>query len=195
MVFCRNGKATPKSESFCSPQVTTPALTCADRVVTAIFEKAKQLAPCIIFIDEIDAALRERTETDTTSISHTKSNFLKQWSSLKGTNVTVVGATNLPQAIDVAFFRRLDRLIYIKPPGDRARLDLLTKTCKEYPPLDLTRQQLNNLATGCTKGLTCDQIVKTVQDVAFMLEIEVVQSGHFIKASIHSVPYTAWFEY
>ncbi|KAL8976468.1 MAG: hypothetical protein Q9205_007528, partial [Flavoplaca limonia] len=149
--------------------------------VTAIFKKAKQLAPCIIFVDEIDAALRERTDMGTNSIAHTKSEFLKQWSSSKGTDVIVVGAISLPQTIDVAFLARMNHLIHIKPPRDYARLDLKMIECKAHPPCELTTKQFNNLATGCTKDLTRDQIIKTVQDVVIMLENEVTESGHFIK--------------
>ncbi|KAL8879155.1 MAG: hypothetical protein Q9198_003183 [Flavoplaca austrocitrina] len=166
-----------------------------EKVITAMFKKAKQLAPCIIFVDEIDAALRERTDMDTNSIAHTKSEFLKQGSSLNGTDVIVVGATSLPQTIGVAFLARMNQLIHIKPPRDRARLDLKMIECKAHTPCELTTQQFNNLATGCTKHLTCDQIIKTVQDVVIMLENEVTESGHFIKASIHSIPYTVSCEY
>ncbi|KAL8845064.1 MAG: hypothetical protein Q9176_000736 [Flavoplaca citrina] len=117
----------------------------------------------------------------TNSIAHTKSEFLKQWSSSKGTDVIVVGAISLPQTIDVAFLARMNHLIHIKPPRDYARLDLKMIECKAHSPCELTTKQFNNLATGCTKDLTRDQIIKTVQDVVIMLENEVTESGHFIK--------------
>ena len=93
-----------------------PSLIRADRTVTALFEKAKQLAPCVIFMDDVDSTLRHRTDTATTSVACTKAEFLKQLSSLQGTRVIFVGF--LPASLAAKCLTSLFMLnLFRCPPG------------------------------------------------------------------------------
>ncbi|KAL9024491.1 MAG: hypothetical protein Q9180_007887, partial [Flavoplaca navasiana] len=150
-----------------------------EKVVKAIFDKAKAIAPCIIFVDNIEATLRKRTSNDDYSISSMKSELRIQWSSLEGSNVIVIGATNLPETIDVAFLRRLDHLIYVGLPGPAARFRLLKSQCQSLDA-DVSSELLNNLATGATGGLTCDEIIRCMRDVVKKLCMETVEPNWFV---------------
>ncbi|KAL8923048.1 MAG: hypothetical protein Q9208_004860, partial [Pyrenodesmia sp. 3 TL-2023] len=84
------------------------------------------ISPCIIFIDEIESSVQDRgTESDSTSVSLTKSESMKARFSLKKSSVTVVGTTNHPEVIGYAFLRRFSTLLYIDPPDEAARLSLI----------------------------------------------------------------------
>lgn len=90
----------------------------SERAVRDLFHKARQVAPAIIFFDEIDAIGSERSPS--ASGSSVKERVLTQLlTEMDGvnalTNVTIVAATNRPDIIDKALLRpgRLDRIIYV----------------------------------------------------------------------------------
>jgi fidgetin-like protein 1 len=90
----------------------------SEKLVRALFAMAKELAPSIIFIDEIDSLLSSRSSTEHEASRRLKTEFLIHWSDLaraaagkEGTTgdpsrVLVLGATNLPWDIDDAARRR-----------------------------------------------------------------------------------------
>ena len=90
-----------------------------------LFDEARQNAPSIIFIDELDALVPSR---DTSNISHMNTSavneFLTQMNNCGEDGIFIVGATNRPNAIDSAILRsgRLDKHIYLPPPDFEARL-------------------------------------------------------------------------
>lgn len=90
-----------------------------------LFDEARQNAPSIIFIDELDALVPSR---DTSNISHMNTSavneFLTQMNNCGEDGIFIVGATNRPNAIDSAILRsgRLDKHIYLPPPDLEARL-------------------------------------------------------------------------
>ncbi|MBU4537511.1 MAG: AAA family ATPase [Weeksellaceae bacterium] len=89
-----------------------------------LFDEARENAPSIIFIDELDALVPNR---DTSNISHMNTSavneFLAQMNNCGDEGVFVVGATNRPNSIDPAVLRsgRLDKHIYLPPPDFEAR--------------------------------------------------------------------------
>jgi len=99
--------------------------------VRDLFEKAKQKAPCIIFIDEMDAIGRTRGQGQVSSGTDERDNTLNQllvemdgFDSDEG--VVIMGATNRPDVLDAALLRpgRFDRQIAIHKPDRRERTDI-----------------------------------------------------------------------
>ncbi|MBI4336268.1 MAG: CDC48 family AAA ATPase [Chloroflexi bacterium] len=104
----------------------------------AIFEKAAQQAPAIIFIDEIDAvaAKREDVRGDQQVERRVVAQLLALMDGLKGRGqVIVIGATNLPQVLDPALRRpgRFDREIIISVPDRSGRLEVLQVHTRGMP--------------------------------------------------------------
>jgi transitional endoplasmic reticulum ATPase len=101
-----------------------------------LFEEAKQNAPSIIFIDELDALVPNR---DTSNISHMNTSavneFLAQMNNCGDDGIFIVGATNRPNAIDPAILRsgRLDKHIYLPPPDFEARKLMFELYLKKRP--------------------------------------------------------------
>ncbi|MCA0391827.1 MAG: AAA family ATPase [Bacteroidetes bacterium] len=101
-----------------------------------LFDEAKQNAPSIIFIDELDALVPSR---DTSNVSHMNTSavneFLAQMNNCGEDGIFIVGATNRPNAIDPAILRsgRLDKHIYLPPPDFEARKLMFELYLKKRP--------------------------------------------------------------
>lgn len=106
----------------------------SEKLVRALFQLAKALAPSIIFVDEIDSLLSSRGDGEHETTRRIKTEFLIQWSDLQkaaagreakiegdATRVLVLAATNLPWAIDEAARRRFVRRQYIPLPEGPVR--------------------------------------------------------------------------
>ena len=95
----------------------------AIRLIKALFNLARENKPSIIFIDEIDSMVSARSEGENEAARQIKTEFLIQMQGVghddKG--ILVLGATNLPHAIDPACRRRLEKRIYISLPETNAR--------------------------------------------------------------------------
>lgn len=119
--------------------LTSKFLGESEKLVRALFQLAKMLAPSIIFVDEIDSLLSARAGSgEHEATRRIKTEFLIQWSDLQkaaagrdmtdkekekgdATRVLVLAATNLPWAIDEAARRRFVRRQYIPLPEDWVR--------------------------------------------------------------------------
>ena len=89
--------------------------------IRELFRKAKKLAPCIIFIDEIDALGKRDSAKSNGEEDRTLNELLTQLDGFKeNEGIFVIGATNRPELIDSALKRagRFDREIVINPPSD-----------------------------------------------------------------------------
>jgi len=101
-----------------------------EKAINALFEVARENVknnrPTVIFFDEVDAMMRNRTSQGTETDRRIKSTFLVQLDGFEdNTEIVFIGATNTPQEIDPAFLRRLEKQIYIGLPDDHARSELI----------------------------------------------------------------------
>lgn len=107
--------------------------------VRELFGKAKKNAPCIIFIDEIDAVGRHRGAADAggqEEKDQTLNALLVEMDGFQsGETVIVVGATNRPDVLDPALLRpgRFDRQINILPPDVTGRIQILEVYARKMP--------------------------------------------------------------
>lgn len=121
--------------------------------VRDLFTKAKRNAPCIIFIDEIDAVGRQRGGAGFggghDEREQTLNQILTEMDGFEqGTNVIVMAATNRPDVLDIALLRpgRFDRRIFIDKPDMNARQQILEvharnkKTAKNIRLADIAKQ-------------------------------------------------------
>ena len=122
----------------------------SERAVREVFRKARQVAPAIVFFDEIDAIGGERSDGSSSgSGSSVKERVLTQLlTELDGVesleNVTIVAATNRPDMIDKALLRpgRIDRIIYVGLPDAKARHEILRIKLQNMPVGDDVNLQL-----------------------------------------------------
>jgi cell division protease FtsH len=99
--------------------------------VRDLFKKAKENAPCLIFIDEIDAVGRQRgvgIGGGNDEREQTLNQLLTEMDGFEGnTGVIVIAATNRPDVLDTALLRpgRFDRQVQVDPPDYKGRLAIL----------------------------------------------------------------------
>lgn len=108
----------------------------SERLVKELFVLARQIAPCIIFLDEIDSLAVQRRDSDSESDRRVKNELLVQMQELINgpAQVIVIAATNFPEQLDNAMLRRFDRRIYIPLPGALARREMFEKAFKHLFP-------------------------------------------------------------
>ncbi|KAH7729543.1 Protein MSPN-1 a [Aphelenchoides avenae] len=99
----------------------------SQKMTAALFSFAKKVQPCIIFIDEIDAFLRERQSTDHEGTAMMKSQFMSLWDGFFSSDddIIVMGATNRPQDVDNAILRRMPMRFYVPKPDESSRVEIL----------------------------------------------------------------------
>lgn len=102
------------------------------KLLKTTFQLARtKLAPCIIFVDEIDSMGRARRETDDACIYSFKCELLRHIDDLKSERVMVLACTNCVHSLDPALRRRFQRVIHVDRPTDRDRLAILRKLAGE----------------------------------------------------------------
>jgi len=110
----------------------------SEKGIRKIFEKARQVAPCIIFFDEIDsiASRRGRGANDAGVTERVVNTLLNEMDGLDELNdVVILASTNRPDLIDPALLRpgRFDRIIGTNIPTKEDRLNILTIHTKKMP--------------------------------------------------------------
>lgn len=109
----------------------------SERKLQAIFDKARQTTPCVLFFDEIEALGGKRQYSREATSAKVVSQFLAEMDGFAQNNagVLVLGATNVPWAVDSAFRRpgRFDRVQFVPPPDRVARKSILQLLLQDRP--------------------------------------------------------------
>lgn len=110
----------------------------SERNLSQIFDAARRNAPCVLFLDEIDALGQKRSHlAHSTSMRNVVNQLLSEMDSLGGDNhgVFVLGATNHPWDVDSALRRpgRFDRMLLVLPPDAPARASILRYHLRDRP--------------------------------------------------------------
>lgn len=111
----------------------------AEKGLRLIFKRAKQIAPCILFFDEIDALAPVRAVTDRNGTDRLVSQLLLELDSLMDSaNVIVVAATNRPDMVDPALMRpgRFDYIVELPLPNKAERLEIFKIHTVKIPLAD-----------------------------------------------------------
>jgi transitional endoplasmic reticulum ATPase len=160
--------------------------------IKILFDEARQNAPSIIFIDELDALVPSR---DTSNISHMNTSavneFLAQMNNCGEDGIFIVGATNRPNAIDPAILRsgRLDKHIYLPPPDFEARKLMFELYLKKRPTeIGLNYEELakatENYVSSDIKFLCDEASRKALKDNSRITKVIVLETIRNNKPSV-----------
>jgi len=109
----------------------------SERAVRELFRRAREAAPTLVFLDEVDALAPTRGQsTDGGTTDRVVAALLTELDGVESLrNVVVIGATNRPDLIDPALLRpgRLERLVFVPPPDAEARAAILRASAKSVP--------------------------------------------------------------
>lgn len=118
----------------------------SEKNLHALFEKARSNTPCVLFFDEVDALGASRSDLRQGGARQLVNQFLAELDGIQASNdgVLILAATNAPWQMDTAFRRpgRFDRIVFVPPPDDTARAEILRIICKGKPVDRLDFDQL-----------------------------------------------------
>ena len=107
------------------------------QAVRQLFKRARRVAPCIVFFDEIDALGSERGSGSGSKVGdRVLAQMLTEMDGIEQLkDVIVVAATNRPDMIDKALMRpgRLDRIVYVPLPDEKTRLKIFDIHSRKKP--------------------------------------------------------------
>ncbi|NTV65538.1 MAG: AAA family ATPase, partial [Oscillochloris sp.] len=125
-----------------------------ERAVRELFRTARQVAPCVIFFDELDALAPARGMADNPTSERVVAQLLTEIDGVQGLEgVFVLAATNRPELIDPALLRpgRFDMLVALPPPDRAARLEILRVHTRNTPlARDVDLARIANVSEGST---------------------------------------------
>ncbi|KAF9005294.1 AAA-domain-containing protein, partial [Hymenopellis radicata] len=139
------------------PELLSKFVGESERAVREIFRKARAVSPSIVFFDEIDALATSRTSSESNTGSSHEGVLTSLLNEMDGVQellgVTIVAATNRPEAIDSALMRpgRLDRILYVGPPDHDGRKEILNirmSAMKVEDTVDV--DQIAQMTAGCS---------------------------------------------
>ena len=134
------------------PELTSKWMGESEKAIRQIFKRAKQMAPCIIFFDEIDSITPKRgTRAENASIERMVNQILPSMDGIEGLeNVTVMAATNRPDMMDPALLRpgRFDKMILVGKPDLESRLRILEVHTKDMPLINVDLIDIAELTDG-----------------------------------------------
>src|SRR5258705_284227 len=118
----------------------------SEKNLHGIFEMARQNTPCVLFFDEVDAMGASRSDMKQSGMRHVINQFLAEMDGVDSNNdgVLILAATNAPWSVDGAFRRpgRFDRIIFVEPPDEEAREEILRSILKDKPATDIETRKV-----------------------------------------------------
>lgn len=138
-----------------------------EKMVRALFAIARCHQPAVIFIDEIDSLLSQRTDGEHDSSRRIKTEFLVQLdgaATAAEDRILVVGATNRPQEIDEAARRRLAKRLYIPLPEATARWQIVSNLMAREKN-QLREQELESVVKA-TEGFSGADMTQLCREAA-----------------------------
>ncbi|MFH7860041.1 MAG: CDC48 family AAA ATPase, partial [Candidatus Aenigmatarchaeota archaeon] len=183
--------ATESQANFISvkgPEVLSKWVGESEKAIREIFRKARETAPCIIFFDELDSiAPRRGVHGDSGVTDRIVNQLLTEMDGMQTLKeVVIIGATNRPDLIDPALLRpgRFDRVLYVPPPDEKARLQIFKIHTKEMPlAKDVSIEELAKITEGYT-GADIEALCREAALTAARENIEAkeINAKHFMEA-------------
>jgi SpoVK/Ycf46/Vps4 family AAA+-type ATPase len=175
----------------------------SERKLHEIFETARRMAPCVVFIDEIDALGRKRSFMRESAGRTLVNQLLAELDSIGSENegLFVLAATNHPWDVDSALRRpgRLDRMLLVLPPDPPARIAILKSALAERPAAGIDVTAL----AAKTEGHSGADLVHVVDSAAELAMADSLATGNvrpigmndFAQALSEAKPSTrSWFD-
>lgn len=124
----------------------------SEKNLHALFQRAREQAPAVLYFDEIDALAADRHDMRGSAGRNTINQFLSELDGSTASNdgVLVFGATNSPWHLDPAFRRpgRFDRILFAPPPDEAGREAILRIHLRDRPCRDIDFRKLARKSEG-----------------------------------------------
>lgn len=190
--------------SISASSLTSKWIGEGEKMVRALFAVAKVHQPSVVFIDEIDSLLTQRSESEHESSRRLKTEFLVQLDGAATSDddrILIVGATNRPQELDEAARRRLVKRLYVPLPelGAREQIinNLLASVRHNLSPEDVRKiaERSAGYSGADMTNLCKEASMEPIRSIPFsqledigMEEVRHITSGDFDEALINVRP-------
>jgi AAA+ superfamily predicted ATPase len=174
----------------------------SERNLHELFQSARGHAPCVLFLDEIDALGHKRSQLNSSSMRTVVNQLLTELDGVDGNNdgVFVLAATNAPWDIDSALRRpgRLDRTVLVLPPDKAARAAILQYHLRDRPVAGIDLGKVAD-ATEHYSGADLAHVCETAAEFAMRDsiatgDIRMISQQDMLAAAREVRPSTdAWF--
>lgn len=174
----------------------------SERNLSSIFKTARRNAPCVVFLDELDALGGKRSRIQHGGMRNTVNQLLTELDGVGSENdgVFVLAATNHPWDVDSALRRpgRLDRTLLVLPPDEEARQAVLHYHLRERPVAGVDLGKLARRTDGFS-GADLAHVCETASEYALMDSVRsgeprMIDMADLTKAAKELRPSTeAWF--
>jgi transitional endoplasmic reticulum ATPase len=172
------------------PEVLSKWIGESEKAIREIFRKAKASSPCVVVFDELDSLARPRGgEDDISGNERVLSQILTEMDDSGSAEVIVIGITNRPDLIDTSLLRpgRLDLILYIGPPDDKARLEIMNILTSPMPlAKDVNLKEISLLSTKGFSGADLVALCREAAVNAMREKSDIISNSDFGKA-LHMV--------
>ncbi len=176
------------------PEIMSKWLGESEKAIRQIFRRAKQMAPCIIFFDEMDSIAGVRGRDSGTASERVVNQLLTSMDGVESLkNVSIMAATNRPDMIDPALLRpgRFDKMVLIGLPDLQSRVRILEIHSRDMPLLNVDLVEIANRCKGFV-GADLESLCREAGLSAYREDpdAEFVEGRHFdvalktVKASV-----------
>ena len=136
------------------PEILSKWIGESEKAVREIFRKAKASSPCVVIFDEMDSLARFKTGEEGGVGENVLSQLLTEIEDGSSSRVVVLGITNRPDILDTSLLRtgRLDLNLYVPPPDEKGRLEIIKILTKKMPLANDVKLQEIAVATQNYSG-------------------------------------------
>ena len=175
----------------------------SEKAVRELFRRARDSAPSLVFLDEIDALAPRRGQSHDSGVTdRVVAALLTELDGIEPLrDVVVLGATNRPDLIDPALLRpgRLERLVFVEPPDAQARRDILRTAGKAIPlapdvDLDTLADELDGYSAADCVALLREAALTAMRrsiDAADVTAADVAQARENVRPSLDATQVAA----
>jgi len=174
----------------------------SERNLHDLFDSARGHAPCVLFLDEIDALGHKRSQLNSSSMRTVVNQLLTELDGVDGNNdgVFVLAATNAPWDIDAALRRpgRLDRTLLVLPPDKAARSAILEYHLRDRPVAGIDLAKVADVTehfSGADLAHVCETAAEfAMRDSIASGDIRMISQADMLTAAREVRPSTdGWF--
>ncbi|MDX1614467.1 MAG: ATP-binding protein [Candidatus Promineifilaceae bacterium] len=153
-------------------EILDPYMGVSERNLHAAFTQARAQAPCVLFLDELDAVAYSRRKRVTGVGRSLVDQLLQELDAIGADNqqVLILAATNAPWDLDDALLRpgRFDRRVFVPPPDQEARQEILKRLLRglpaEKPPLEQLARETPLFSGADLRALVEDAIDRVIDE-------------------------------
>ena len=165
------------------PEILSKWIGESEKAIREVFRKAKASSPCVVIFDELDSLARNKTGESGVG-ENILSQLLTEIEEGISSRVVVIGITNRPDVLDNSLLRtgRLDLVLYVSPPDEKGRLEIIKILTKKMPLTNDVKLQEIAIATQNYSGADLSALCREAAVHAMQNNADKISSQDFAKS-------------